>query len=112
VSQEVVFMTSAKRPARRWLIAATALTAVETVVVSRRRGAFLALDTVVSCRLGHLFTTWWIPALSLKAVRLGWWRFQWCPVGRHWSLVSPALRESLFPDELRVAAQLHDLRLP
>lgn len=105
-------MNSPKRPARRWLVVATILTAVEAAVVSRRRGAFLALDTVVRCRSEHLFTTWWIPAVSLKSIRFGWWRFQWCPVGRHWSLVSPVLRESLFPDELRAAARYHDLRLP
>lgn len=50
---------------------------------------------VVRCRRGHLFTTLWIPGVSVKALRLGWWRFQRCPVGPHWSLVTPVREREL-----------------
>jgi hypothetical protein len=69
-------------------------------------------NVVVRCRRGHLYTTLWIPAGSLKAVRLGWWRLQWCPVGRHISVVTP-VRESDLPAQQRLAArQAKDLRIP
>jgi hypothetical protein len=43
----------------------------------------------VRCRQGHRFTTLRIPRVSLVALRLGWWRFRRCPVGRHWTFVTP-----------------------
>jgi len=39
---------------------------------AQRRGTLFPADTVVRCRAGYLFTTWWIPGVSVKAVRLGW----------------------------------------
>jgi hypothetical protein len=69
-------------------------------------------NVVVRCREGHLFTTIWIPGGSLKAIRLGWWRFQRCPVGDHWSLVTP-VRESELSEKERRSAHTHkDIRLP
>ena len=62
-------------------------------------------------RRGHLFTTIWIPG-ALKAVRLGWWRFQRCPVGGHWSLVAPVREADLTEDERRVARENRDVRIP
>src|SRR5690242_10096211 len=98
---------------RSLLIAgAIAVTAAEAAVVARRRGRLLAVDTVVRCHSGHLFTTWWIPGVSVKAVRLGPWRIQRCPVGNHWSLVTPVTTARLGADELAAAAGLHDVRLP
>lgn len=97
---------------RTGLLIAGVLVGVETVVVARRRGSLLALDTVVRCRSGHLFTTWWLPGASFKALRLGWWRLQHCPVGRHWSLVTPVWAAQLNDDERRAAAQHHDARIP
>jgi hypothetical protein len=85
---------------------------VEAVVVARRRGRLLAARTVVRCRDGHLFTTLWIPGGSLKAVRLGWYRLQRCPVGRHWSLVTPVDMSELTDDERRTAEQHRDVRIP
>jgi hypothetical protein len=67
---------------------------------------------VVRCRRGHLFTTLWIPGVSVKAIRLGWWRIQRCPVGRHWSLVTPVKPEELTEDEQRLARGREDARLP
>jgi hypothetical protein len=42
----------------------------------------------VRCRSGHLFTTIWVPFGSFKALRLGRFRFQRCPVGEHWGFVT------------------------
>jgi hypothetical protein len=69
-------------------------------------------NLIVRCRAGHLFTTIWIPAASVKALRLGWWRVQRCPVGDHWSLVTPVNESKLTDAERRVARQHHDIRLP
>lgn len=69
-------------------------------------------NVIVRCRDGHLFTTLWIPAASVKALRLGWWRVQRCPVGRHWSLVTPVNPETLTEDERRSAREHRDVRLP
>ena len=85
---------------------------VETVVVVRRRGFMIGANTAVRCRTGHLFTTLWIPGGSLKAIRLGWWRFQRCPVGRHWSFVTPVRQSDLTEEERRLAAQTRDVRIP
>lgn len=43
---------------------------------------------VARCRDGHLFETPNLPLASLKAIRLGGNRFQRCPVGKHWAMVS------------------------
>jgi len=51
--------------------------------VMKLRGYRVGRNVVVRCRRGHLFTTIWLPGVSLKAARLGWWRFQRCPVGNH-----------------------------
>ncbi|HEY3729557.1 MAG TPA: hypothetical protein VGL51_20460 [Solirubrobacteraceae bacterium] len=69
-------------------------------------------NVVVRCRQGHLFTTIWIPAASLKSLRLGWWRGQHCPVGHHWTLVTPVTEAELSDEELRVASERHDVRIP
>jgi hypothetical protein len=66
----------------------------------------------VRCRSGHLFTTIWIPGASFKSIRLGWWRLQRCPVGRHWSIVTPVNRSELAEAELRIAGANKDLRIP
>jgi hypothetical protein len=89
-----------------------ALLCAETVVLVRRRGYLFGANTVVRCRSGHLFTTLWIPGGSLKAVRLGWWRLQRCPVGGHWSLVTPAQVSDLTEEERHLASERRDLRVP
>ena len=50
---------------------ALGLFAAEAVVLARRRGTVFAVDAMVRCQAGHLFTTYWIPGGSLKAIRLG-----------------------------------------
>jgi hypothetical protein len=82
------------------------------VVVLRRRGYGPAGNVVVRCRAGHLYTTIWIPGVSLKSVRLAWWRFQRCPVGNHWSLATPVRQSELSEDERRVASEAKDFRVP
>jgi len=72
-------------------------------------------DTVVRCRAGHLFTTIWLPGVSLKSLRLEpliWKRFQYCPVGRHWTVVTPVQNASLSEEERLAAALARDVRLP
>ncbi|MHB9859055.1 hypothetical protein [Streptomyces sp. YIM S03343] len=81
-------------------------------VVARRLGYKVGGDTVVKCRDGHLFTTIWVPGASLKSIRLGWFRWQYCPVGGHWALVSPVKDEDLTDAERRSAAVHHDVRVP
>jgi hypothetical protein len=95
----------------RRLFGAIAVIALGTAV-ARRRGYPLGGNVVVRCRQGHLFTTIWIPGASLKSIRLGWWRFQRCPVGGHWSLVAPVRESDLDAEEKRVAGEHRDLRIP
>jgi hypothetical protein len=78
----------------------------------RARGYPIGGNLIVKCRRDHLFTTLWIPGASLKALRLGWVRLQWCPVGQHWSLVTPVRESELTEKERRRARSRHDLRLP
>jgi hypothetical protein len=77
-----------------------------------RRGHRLGGNVVVRCRDGHLFTTIWIPGASVKSVRLGPWRVQRCPVGNHWTLVTPVDKRDLTEDEARAAGEQRDIRVP
>lgn len=76
------------------------------------RGGRLGGNLVVRCRQQHLFTTIWIPAASVKSVRLGPWRLQRCPVGHHWTIVSPVNEADLTEEERRTAGEHRDIRLP
>ncbi len=95
---------------RRSLVIAAAVLLEPALL--RIRGFRIGGRLVVRCRQGHLFTTIWVPGASLKAVRLGWWRFQRCPVGNHWSLVTPVKESDLTEEEKRVAAEHRDVRIP
>lgn len=104
--------TISRLPARsRWL-AAYAGAALVGTVWARRRGYGVGGDTVVRCRQGHLFTTWWIPGASIKALRLGWWRYQYCPIEPHWSVVAPVRVADLSDTEASFARAHHDVRIP
>jgi len=105
---------NAFRPPRRrlTLIAASCLLYVGAIVIARRRGYNFGARTVVRCRRGHIFTTIWIPGASLKALRLGWWRVQWCPIGGHWTLVAPVRTTTINDAERHDADTHHDLWLP
>lgn len=80
--------------------------------VARRLGHKVGGNVIVRCSKGHLFTTIWIPGGSFKAIRLGWYRFQHCPVGNHWALVRPVKDADLTDADRRIAAGSHDLRIP
>ena len=81
-------------------------------LVGRRRGYNFGGNVVVRCRQGHLFTTIWIPGASLKSIRLGWARVQRCPVGNHWSLVTPVKDSALTDEERQSAGENRDVRIP
>jgi hypothetical protein len=100
-----------RRPRRR-LLGALLVADLVATLIGRRRGYGFGGNTIVRCRHGHLFTTIWIPGVSLKSVRLGWWRIQRCPVGRHWTVVTPVRAADLTAAETRVAAEARDVRVP
>lgn len=99
---------------KRGLIVAGAITATYAAgaVAARRLGYTFGGNVVVKCHSGHVFSTIWIPGASLKAVRLGMWRVQWCPVGRHVSIVHPLKDAQVTDDVLQAAAASHDIRVP
>ena len=94
---------------RRGVIAATVLSEAIPLWL---RGYTLGGNVVVRCRDGHLFTTLWIPGASVKALRLGPWRLQRCPVGDHWSVVTPVRRSDLSKRDKRIAGRRRDIRIP
>ena len=104
-------MTS-RRASRRKLLSVIVLLYTIGTLVARRRGYPMGGDVVVRCRKGHLFTTIWVPGVSFKSLRLGWWRFQYCPVGRHWSLVVPVREGDLDAADRELAHEHHDARIP
>ena len=104
-------LRSERRSGRRAIIIATAAIVVEAAGIRLRGGRFGG-NVVVRCRSGHLFTTIWLPGASLKSLKLGWWRFQYCPVGHHWSAVTPVKECDLTDEEKRIAHQSRDIRLP
>lgn len=81
-------------------------------IVARKRGYKIGGWTVVRCRDGHLFSTLWVPGGSLKAIRLGPYRFQRCPVGHHWTFVTPVRDDDLTDDERRLAEGHRDTPVP
>jgi hypothetical protein len=101
-----------RRTRRRGLLLALLVADLVATLIGRRRGYGFGGNTIVRCRHGHLFTTIWIPGVSLKSVRLGWWRIQRCPVGRHWTVVTPVRSADLTDAQTRVAAEARDARIP
>lgn len=97
---------------RKGIAIAGAMTLLEALFLRRRSGSLLGLRTIVRCRRGHLFTTTWIPGASVKSLRLGPWRVQRCPVGRHWSIVTPVKTAKLSDAEREQARSRRDTILP
>lgn len=93
------------------LVLAAVAIALEVLIV-KRRGYGMGGNVVVRCREGHVYTTIWIPGGSLKSLRFGWARFQYCPVGGHWSLVTLVPEADLSEDERQFAGEHHDVRIP
>lgn len=95
---------------RRIAMAALAAVAIEAIATWLRSGR-VGGNLIVRCRRGHLFSTIWLPAASVKSLRLGFWRVQRCPAG-HWSIVTPVRASELSPRERSRARRLKDVRLP
>jgi hypothetical protein len=96
----------------RGIVLASGMLAIEAAFLKRRSGSLIGLRTIVRCQRGHLFTTTWIPGASVKALRLGPWRVQRCPVGKHWSIVRPVQKSQLSDAERAGARALRDTFLP
>ena len=95
------------------IVVAVAASLFAMTLVARKRGyEGMGGNTVVRCRSGHLFTTIWVPGISVKSLRLGWWRFQYCPVGKHWTIVVPVKVATLSDEEREAAKETRDIRLP
>ena len=95
-----------KKHRRLWLVG------IASVAAEPLAMKLLGGKLIVRCRQGHLFTTFWLPGVSFKSIRLGWWRYQRCPVGGHWSLITP-VRPSELNEAERAEARSHsDIPLP
>jgi hypothetical protein len=105
-------MTSAKGKRRRLILAGVFAGYVAGTIIAIRQGYTFGKNAPVRCRRGHLFTTVWIPGASVKSLRLGYWRVQWCPVGRHVDLVRLVRDADLTDAERSFAATHHDVPLP
>lgn len=97
-----------KRTRRRVIVAGIVAGYLAGTVIAIRQGYRFGRDVTVRCRRGHLFTTVWIPGASVKALRLGYWRVQWCPVGRHVDLVRLVKDADLTEAERSLAAERGD----
>jgi len=80
--------------------------------VAVRRGYKFGWSVPVRCLAGHLFTTVWIPGATVKSLKLGPYRAQWCPVGRHFTLVTLLKDADLTDAERSFAAAHHDVPVP
>lgn len=105
-------MAMSKRTRRLVTFGVIAASYAAGTVWAVRRGYSFGRNVTVRCRDGHLFTTVWIPGMSVKSLRLGPWRVQWCPAGRHVSLVHPVKTADLTDHERIVAAGHHDMPVP
>jgi hypothetical protein len=81
-------------------------------VLAQLLGYKLGVNVVVRCRQGHMFATIWIPGVKLKGLDLVVARIQYCPVGKHWSLVVPVRDTDLTEGERQFARARHDLPIP
>jgi hypothetical protein len=98
-------------PRRRRKLIALGLFLVEPLAMWLR-GYPIGGNLVVRCREGHVFRTLWIPGVSFKALRLGLWRVQRCPVGKHWTIVTPVKEADLSARDRRLADLRRDVRIP
>ena len=70
--------------------------------------ALRGTEKIVRCGSGHLYRTAWVPFVSVKAIRWFGRRYQWCPVGRHWSWAERVDPQSLGPAEFAEAYARRD----
>ena len=95
------------------LAAVVVVLLITRIVIARRRGyAGDATHRIVRCSKGHVFTTVWLPGVSFKSIRLVGARYQYCPVGRHWSLVRPVPEDELTDEDRQSAEQYRDSGIP
>lgn len=94
------------------IVLAVVAVLVAGTLAARAHGYTVGGEQIVRCTSGHVFTTIWIPGMSLKSVRLGWVRLQRCPIGDHVALVTPVRDQDLTDEELRFAREHHDIRVP
>lgn len=105
-------MSSSKRKRRLAVTGVAVAGYVVGTIVARKQGYSFGRSVPVRCRQGHYFTTMWIPGASVKALRLGLWRVQWCPVGRRVDLVRLIKDTDLSPAERAFASEHHDIPVP
>jgi len=105
-------MSTSRRKRGRVVAAVVIAGYVAGSIVAVRAGYRIGHNAIAGCRQGHLFTTIWIPGGSLKAIRLGLWRVQWCPVGRHVDLVRLVKESDLTQAEREFAASHRDMLVP
>jgi hypothetical protein len=105
-------MSPSRRNRRLTATAVAVACYIVATIIATRRGYRFGRNTPVRCRQGHLFSTTWIPGGSLKALRLGPWRVQWCPIGRHVDLVHPVRDADLTAAEREFATSHHDVKVP
>jgi hypothetical protein len=103
---------SSKRNRRLAVVGGVITAYAVGTAIAVRLGYSFGKDVPVRCRAGHLFSTVWIPGASVKALRLGPWRVQWCPVGRHVSLVTLLKNADLTDAQRAFVAQHHDIPVP
>jgi len=102
--------SGARRRRKRLGIVAGAL--IVEAIPLWRHGYGVGGSVVVRCSKGHLFTTIWLPGASVKSLRLGPRRLQYCPVGKHWSLVKLVRESDLSGRQRRTARGRKDIRIP
>jgi hypothetical protein len=68
--------------------------------------------TIVRCAQGALYSTIWVPLVSLKAVRLGNQRLQRCPVHHKWERVERVDPATLSAEERSQAESIRDIGIP
>lgn len=83
-----------------------------TIIMKHKGYSGIGGRIIVRCRKGHFFTTLWVPGVSLKSIRLGFYRYQYCPVGKHWTLVAPVKPSDLTKNQIKQAAKYSDINVP
>lgn len=64
--------------------------------------------TIVRCASGALYSTIWVPMVSVKAVRLGNARWQRCPVHKRWEMTRRVDPRTLSDAERAAAGEVRD----